>query len=48
MAKLSLASLKTTRDFENVLDSFANHVDGASGENTPLVNYIKFATVTIL
>ena len=44
MAKLSLTDLKSTRDFENVLDSMANHVDGAGGANTPLVNYIKFAT----
>ena len=44
MAKLSLTGLKSTRDFENVLDSMANHVDGAGGANTPLVNYIKFAT----
>ena len=44
MAQLSLTDLKSTRDFENVLDSMANHVDGAGGANTPLVNYIKFAT----
>ena len=44
MGKLSLANLKTTRDFNNVLDSYANHVDGAGGANTPLINYIKFAT----
>jgi len=44
MGKLSLANLKTTRDFNNVLDSYANHIDGAGGANTPLVNYIKFAT----
>ena len=44
MAKINRASLKTTRDFNNVLDSYANHVDGAGGANTPLINYIKFAT----
>ena len=44
MAQLSLTNLKSTRDFNNVLDSMANHVDGAGGATTPLVNYIKFAT----
>ena len=44
MAKLSTSNLKTTRDFENVLDSMANHIDGAGGENTPLVNYMKFVS----
>ena len=45
MGKQTLANLKgSNKNFNNILDSFVNHIDAASGENTAFVNYVKFVT----